>query len=199
MVRPGKFIKTLIPFKDDDGDEVSPEDQARQILNIASAFLNNGSHGVYLTYSSDFEQTLDIIKTYQDGGWSTNVNGSHQAATIAALESLLGLEYIRLQRKVRIAPITTMSDRPITEEDKTGFANKTHLEVIEEDLDRIRSDLDGGWDVLGWVNQQTDPDFAVGGGAENAENPNFACETQFPAHLQSFVRKRLASFDIQYV
>ena len=45
------------------------------------------------------------------------------------------------------------------------------MEIVKTDLDRIKTYLDDGWDILGWQNQHTGKDsshpYAIGGGIAN--------------------------------
>lgn len=75
------------------------------------------------------------------------------------LEQLLSETYKESQYKFRIAAITTMSC--------SGFHGKTHLQIIKEDISYIKSLIENGWCVLGWKNQITSPNYAIGGGIAN--------------------------------
>ncbi|MFM7448558.1 MAG: NADAR family protein [Leptolyngbyaceae cyanobacterium] len=72
------------------------------------------------------------------------------------MESLMGGKYSALQRRLEIAPITTMT--------YSDYGGRTHQQVVESDLEYIKFLLDKGWDVLGWQNQSSIPGYAIGGG-----------------------------------
>ena len=187
MKSKGTFIDFFLAYKLD-GVLVSDLDQATKILEHAESLLEKGSQGVAITYSANYGQTLKIEETYQSGGWNTETNGSNQAAVIAAMESLLGDAFESLRKKVRIAPITTMT--------YSGYGGKTHKEVVKEDLDRIQASLDAGWDILAWINQDSQPEYAIGGGVAKGldENGN----VRFPPELAKLVQKSLAEFSKDY-
>ena len=64
------------------------------------------------------------------------------------MEKLLDTpNYQHLQGKIRIAPITTMTN--------LHFDGKDHITVVKDDLAQIQQMLENGWDILGWQNQTT--------------------------------------------
>ena len=160
----GKFVSFVVPFSKD-GVQVPPQNQAGDILQKSRAMVNNGAKGVAITYSANYGQTREIEKVYFIGGWNTQTDGANQAAVMRSMESLLGSEYKDLQGKMRIVPITTMNayDYPVAPWDE-----KVLMGIVTTDLDRIKIYLEGGWDVLGWQNQNTVDNlkhpYAIGGG-----------------------------------
>ena len=151
----GVFLPFYLPFVDHN-TRVPSVIQARRILDYAEQLLSGEIAGVAITYSANYGQTQHIRKCYDSGEWKTGISGANQAQVMTELESLLENEYQALQNKVRIAPITTMT--------YDNYGTFTHLQVIEQDLMGIRKLLETGWVVLGWMNQNTSPLFAVGGG-----------------------------------
>lgn len=152
----GQFLTLYVPFKTETGALITPSDQASRILRKASKMLESSYPGVAITYSANYGQTLQIKKTYDEGGWDTNTSGANQAAVMAKMEEMLGTSpWSSLQGKVRIAPLTTMSY------EADGYGTFTHEQVLQNDLGNIKSLLDAGWVVFGWINQVN---FAVGGG-----------------------------------
>ena len=186
MKTSGRFIKFLLTYREKKSGE-----QATAILDRAKASLSEGAAGVAITYSANYGQTLNIRKTYSEGHWQTGTSGANQAAVMTAMERLMGTTYANLQTQMRIAPITTMT--------YSDYGGKTHLEVVNEDLDRIKTLLDNGWDVLGWINESSNPNYAVGGGVASSPDPNNPSEIRFPPILQAIVQQRLSQYAEQYV
>ena len=179
----GHFIKFLLPYKDDKGNYLSSGAQAHSVIEEAKKRINAGAKGVAITYSANYGQTLAIHKTYKAGDWNTHTGGANQAGVITAMEKLMGTTETSLQGKLQIAPITTMTYEP------NGYGDYTHKEVIEADLKYIKTLLEQGWDVLGWVNQDTNPDYAVGGGvARSLDQHN---KPYFPKELSDLTQETL--------
>jgi len=177
-MRRGKFIPTLIPFVEY-GRYVPAKEQACTIFHIAVRLLQEGAPGVAITYSANYGQTREICNTYESGGWRSNISGANQAEVMMALEDLLEIDYAHLRRKLRIAPITTLS--------YDDFGGKAHEAVVREDLDRIEAMLLEGWAVLGWMNQDTTPRYAVGGGV-----------VRLPEELDKMIQEGLAQLAKRY-
>lgn len=161
----GTFINFLLPFKEG-GVGVSAEEQAKTILRKCRDLITNGSKGVGILYSANYGQTQKIGETYQRGDWFTGTNGANQAAVMHQMESLLSSDRWKdLQGKLRIVPITTMDSN---RGDPTRWNTQRHMTIVKTDLERIRSYLEDGWDILGWQNQDTvknhDHPYAIGGG-----------------------------------
>ncbi len=154
------FINFHLPYKDENGAFVSSEQQARSILDKAQTLIDSGVKGVAITYSANYGQTVNIHKVYNAGEWFTGTSGSNQADVMTKMEKLMETEYSDLQHLLQIAPITTMT----YEIKDGGYGGKTHQEVVEADLAYIKQLLDKGWTVLGWINQDSSPLYAVGGG-----------------------------------
>lgn len=160
----GKFVNFVVPFLKD-GVSVSSQNQADEILQKCRELISSGSQGVAITYSANYGQTREIEKVYFTGGWETKTNGANQAAVMSSMESLLARDYQDLQGKMQILPITTMNayNNPVA-----PWNDDVLMVIVTTDLDRIQRYLEGGWDVLGWQNQNTvnDPKhpYAIGGG-----------------------------------
>jgi hypothetical protein len=155
MIKKGKFIDFYLPYSQY-GNHISAESQAQKILQEADTLLKKGSFGVAIIYSANYGQTKTIRKTYAEGGYKTGTSGANQANVMTYMESLLDTpNYQHLQGKIRIAPITTMTN--------TNFDGKDHITVIKDDLAQIKQMLENGWDILGWQNKTTKK-YAVGGG-----------------------------------
>ncbi len=152
----GKFINFYLPYQTPQGHSVPNKIQATQILDKARQLISQGVKGVAITYSANFGQTEKIRATYASGGWDTHTSGANQADVMRNMESLMGNQYSDLQRVMEIAPITTMT--------YTDYGGKTHLEVVQNDLEHIKNLILKGWYVLGWMNQNSKPHYAVGGG-----------------------------------
>ena len=185
MKKPGKFIKFFLTY----GGKTS-DTQARAILDRAKSSIAEGAEGVAIIYSANHAQTLNIDKTYSEGNWYTGTSGANQAAVMMAMEDLMSGSYTDLQNAMKIAPITTMT--------YSDYGGKTHLEVVNADLDRVKTYLNNGWDVLGWINESSKPNYAVGGGVASSRDPNNPGEIRFPPSLQSIVQQRLSQYAEQY-
>jgi hypothetical protein len=159
MIKKGKFIDFYLPYSQD-GNHISAESQAQKILQEADTLLKKGSFGVAIIYSANHGQTKTIRKTYAEGGYKTGTSGANQANVMTNMENLLDTpNYQHLQGKIRIAPITTMTN--------LNFDGKDHITVVKDDLAQIQQMLEDGWDILGWQNQTTIKNkhkYAVGGG-----------------------------------
>lgn len=156
----GQFIDFYLPYQ-----ETNPSNEPEQALVIvkkAEALLNAGSTLVAITYSANYGQTLDIHQTYESGGWDSKIIGKNQAKVMTQMELLLGGDYSHLQRKLQIAPISTMLYPP---------GAKPPIDYVQDDLDYIKSLLDNGTDILGWINQVSKPRYAVGGGVAGGLPP----------------------------
>lgn len=185
----GAFINFLLPFKKD-GETISAKEQAKKILQKSQELVRNGSKGVGITYSANYDQTIKIAETYKQGKWFTDTNGANQANVMHQMEALMHTHpYEDLQGKLRIVPITTMD----------GYSSKprpkpwsvTHKDIVKADLERIKAYLEDGWDILGWQNQTTIDDpkhpYAVGGGIAN-----------LPPEIEKLIQKTLIQFDQDY-
>ncbi|MDD1416072.1 DUF2281 domain-containing protein [Dolichospermum sp. ST_con] len=159
MIKKGKFIDFYLPYSQD-GNHISAKSQAEKILQEADTLLKKGSFGVAIIYSANHGQTKTIKETYAEGGYKTGTSGANQANVMTNMESLLDTpNYQHLQGKIRIAPITTMTN--------LNFDGKDHITVVKDDLAQIKQMLEDGWDILGWQNQTTIKNkhkYAVGGG-----------------------------------
>ena len=187
MKKAGVFIDFLLAYEEN-GRFISSQMQAQTIIDKAKALLANGAAGVAITYSANFGQTQKIAETYQIGAWNTETGGSNQADVMMAMENLLGSTATELQGKLRIAPITTMT--------YTDYGGKTHAKVITDDLAAIKALLEQGWVILGWINQVSAPDYAVGGGIANSLDAQGM--PRFPKSLSDFVQMTLKGFSSNY-
>lgn len=158
----GKFIPLLVPFQEDQ-KFIPAVKQAGKILNEAEKLINgNTCRKTGITYSANYDQTKTIQHTYASGKIITGISGANQAQVMFELERLLQTDYKHLQGSFRIVPITTM-----TYSDYDGFS---HDAVIRNDLNALEELLQNGWCIFGWMNQQTAPQFAVGGGIASLPN-----------------------------
>lgn len=176
----GHFIPFLVRFKDKSGALVPAEGQAMKVISKVREILKKGAQGVAILYSANYRQTQLIQETYASNQWKTGVNGSNQAAVVHCVEQLIDQSYKELQGKFRVAPITTM-----TYDHYDGLELK---EVVVADLEKIRTLLDEGWYVLGWMNQETQPHYAIGGGVSGVMDPD----------LKDMIQRALAEFAIEY-
>ncbi|TCL62920.1 hypothetical protein [Rhizobium sp. BK251] len=140
---------------------LTPDEQAVEILTKGRELLTAGFPGVAIIYSANEGQTRDLMKAYSAGIYTGNVGGANQAEVMAAMETRLGEPaWQDLQMKLRIAPITTIPDQP---------SNAFH--IVKTDIARIRGQLEHGWAILGWQNQETvgqpDHPYAIGHGKAN--------------------------------
>ncbi len=174
----GKFIPFLLPFKE--GEKfISNEEQALRILTKANSLIIEGYSHVYITYSANYDQTRSITAAYNSNKWQTHTGGANQAAVMSAMEDLLAAEFKHLQGKMRIAPVSTLT--------YSDFGGHTHKEVIEKDLQQIEEHLQHGEVVLGWMNQNTQPRYAIGGGiAQLPEALNELIQTKLKELAKSY-------------
>ena len=183
--RKGRFVDFYLGYSGKTATQ-----QAEAILDEAQGRIDLGANGVMITYSANYEQTQEIGRVYAEGGWDTGTSGSGQASVIRAMEGLLGSGRSELQQTMRIAPITTMTYQ--------SYGDRTHAEIVTEDIERIRRQLDDGWDVLGWINEDSKPDYAVGGGVASSEDPDKPGEIRFPKPLQEQVQQALRQLAQDY-
>ena len=176
----GEFVNFYLPYVDANGNGISNKDQAMTIVTEAQNRLASGAPSVAITYSANYGQSIEIIKTYKAGDWNTNTDGKNQAAIMADMEKLMGGKYSSLQHLLEIAPITTMT--------YTGYGGQTQFEVVQADLAHIKSLLENGWDVLGWINQKSELDYAVGGGVAGA----------LPVKINDLIQTTLSNYAKQY-
>ena len=155
----GAFINFELVFqvKPKDGG-LNNDQQAIEILKKARHLLAVGFPVVAIIYSANEEQTRALVKAYAAGNYMAGIDGANQAKVMQALEAHLGgQDWKDLQMKVRIAPITTIPN-PGTDP----------VQIVNADIARIRGQLDEGWAILGWQNQNTinrqDHPYAIGGG-----------------------------------
>lgn len=171
----GCLIDFYLPYQNQNGESVSSYDQAVAILEEAKKWIAKGYKGVAITYSANYDQTTAIHRTYKSGHWNTKTSGANQAEVMREMESLLGNVYSALQHHVLIAPITTMT--------YSNFGGNSHKDVVESDLKHIKSLLENEWIVLGWQNQHSRPDYAVGGGIAT-----------LPAEINNLIQSTLAQY-----
>ncbi|KTC96440.1 DUF1768 domain-containing protein [Legionella erythra] len=148
-----------VNFKEKNGTAISAEAQAKTILNeVSRIHKEKGAKVVGITYSANQAQTEEILKTYANGGWKTNTQGSNQAAVIQKIEELLATdEYKHLQNVYRTVPITTMKYQ-------NGQAAPADNSSVEESLRKASEFMSNGGVLLGWKNQTTPQGLAIGGG-----------------------------------
>jgi hypothetical protein len=158
----GKFIPLLVPFREHE-EFIPAKNQALKILSEAENILKeNTCIKTGITYSANYDQTKSINKTYASGKTLTGISGANQAQVMIELERLLQTDYTYLQGSFRIVPITTMA--------YSDFDGFSHDAVIRSDLKSLEELLQNGWCIFGWMNQQTAPQFAVGGGIASLPN-----------------------------
>ncbi|HEY9752323.1 MAG TPA: NADAR family protein [Coleofasciculaceae cyanobacterium] len=175
----GSLFNFYLPYKDESGNNLSASDQALAIIAEAQKLISRGSCGVAITYSANYAQTVAIHKTYESGRWNTNTSGANQAAVMQVMESLMADKYSTLQRRLQIAPITTMT--------YSDYGGHTHQQVVESDLEYIKSLLDKGWDVLAWQNQSSIPGYAIGGGIAT-----------LPKEIDTLIQMTLVQYAVDY-
>ncbi len=177
-MKKGKFIDFHLPYRDSN-NEISSNKQADSILKKAQTLIEDGSIGVGIIYSANYQQTQDIREAYETGDYKTGISGANQADVMRAMEELLSSKFQKLQGKMHIAPITTIVDE-----------NMDQMTVIKEDLDHIQHMLDKGWTILGWQNQDTmhtDHPYAIGGGI-----------VTLPTAISNEIQNRLKEFAKDY-
>ena len=192
----GVFHGFKLPFADASGAMIEARAQAKSILEMAKALIEDGqAPGVAITYSANTLQTEKIRRRYASGVWRTGTTGFNQAQVVAELERLQREpKHAALQGRVRIAPISTI-DYHAPPLSPAEFDN-----VLRDDLTRIRTDyLDRGWVVLGWQNQLTADDqqhpYAVGGGVART-SPNAISDDQ-SNRIQKALVQYAQSFALQ--
>jgi hypothetical protein len=178
---PGTFYPFLLPFSEQ-GKSISAEEQARRIIAEAAQRIGVNTPGFGITYSANYNQTQTIREVYAHGIWRTGISGANQAQVMTCIETLQETEFQSFQNKIRIVPITTMT--------YSDFGGWTHRQVVEQDLEAIHELLNAGWIIAAWVNQVSDPDFAIGGGI--ARLPNDLSDL-----IQQTLRKFCAEFPTQ--
>lgn len=175
----GKFIPLLIPFQNNK-QHVPAEEQALKILKTVDQ-LTRGNSCKYagITYSSNYDQTKTIRLCYLNNKSITGINGANQAAVIHEIEKLLSKKFVHLQGKFRVIPITTMT--------YTNYDDLTLEAVIKNDLKEMEKLLDEGYCIFGWMNQNTAPQYAIGGGIAS-----------LPENMQKLVQKTLKHYSETY-
>lgn len=176
----GHFIDFYLEY-----DKFPPgnsKEQATTIIEEANKRIKAGCPGVAITYSANYGQAKKINQTYDSGDWNTGTSGSNQADVMREMELLLSNDASTLQGKLQIAPITTLSY------EHDGFGTFTHEEVVRNDLKHIKHLLDENWDILGWINQSSNPRYAVGGGVVAA----------LPKHIDDLIQNTLSQFAANY-
>jgi hypothetical protein len=178
----GKFIPFLLPFKDASGQYITATAQATEILKKAQGLVAAGSPGVAIIYSANYGQTRDAKAAYAAGKATFQISGSNQATVMAAMESELNGTFASLQHKMEIACITTLNayQNPLLPWDDAVW-----LGVLKDDFKNLTDLLNKGWDVLGWMNQDTvntKSPYAIGGGI-----------VQLPTNINDFIQSHLAA------
>jgi len=150
------FIPFRLEFNNSDRDDTTK--QAQVILDKIDELLNIGYTQVGITYSANAKQSQDIRTCYERGRNITGTSGSNQAAVVQEVERLLQTTYQRLLGKFRIIPICTMT--------YSGTFNNSDLQT---DLIGAKSFLEKeGHVLLGWQNQYTGDNYAIGGGVNRS-------------------------------
>lgn len=91
----------------------------------------------------------------------------------------MGSDFSALQGRLEIAPITTMTYK--------DYGGHTQQQVVESDLEYIKSLRDKGWDVLGWQTQSSIPGYAIGGGI-----------AELPPEIDTLIQTTLAKYAVDY-
>ncbi len=164
-MKKGTFYPFFLPWKDASGKNIPNSEQADEILKKTDQLVKAGAKGAAITYSANYDQTQDFVQAYNNGKDLVSLTGINQAEVMIKMEAKLTTPtWAHLQGKLRIAPITTLNgyNHPVHPWNDTVW-----LGIVKTDLARIQTWLDEGWDMLGWINQQTqgkaDP-YAIGGG-----------------------------------
>lgn len=179
----GSFLDFPLYFQDESHPDYPTNDKQAEIIeNAARLLIRNGYPVVGIIYSSNYQQTLDIQNAYRTGFYKIGISGANQAQVMSSMEADMESEIAAdLRLKLRIAPITTICPTP-----------NELLDIVNVDLDRIKSSLDEGWAILGWQNQYTQANashpYAIGGGV--ARN--------LPDAVNKRIQERLISFREQY-
>jgi hypothetical protein len=168
------------------GKDVPESKQAEEILKQADIYLASSKiKGLSITYSANISQTNSILKTYENGNWRTGVSGENQAQVMQEMESLLsGTIYSHLQNSVRISPITTI---PSDVNDVNEWMTQ-----LSSDMNEVESLLKKDWIVLGWINQDSKPNYA-----HAQDSPNGVIK-HFPPKVSSYVQNSLHQFSLNY-
>jgi hypothetical protein len=175
----GKFIPLLIPFQTNK-QLVPAAEQALQILKAVDQLTKeNSCKYAGITYSSNYDQTKTIRLCYLNNKSITGINGANQAAVIHEIEKLLSENFLPLQGKFRVVPVTTMT--------YTNYDDLTLEAVIENDLKEMKNLLDEGYCIFGWMNQNTAPEYAIGGGIAS-----------LPDNLQKKIQETLKHYSEKY-
>jgi len=151
----GAFIDFLLSYEGRTADW-----QAVAILTKGKQLLAAGYPAVAITYSANEDQTRKLIEVYAKGQYTARIIGENQAEVMTAMETQLGKgEWTALQMKMQIAPITTIPRK-----------GTDPLKIVQDDIARIRKQLDKGFAILGWQNQTTvgslQHPYAIGGGIQ---------------------------------
>jgi hypothetical protein len=179
----GAFINFLMTFQVKPGDGgLTNDQQALAILSKARQLLAAGFPVVAIIYSANEGQTRALVKAYAAGNYMAGIYGANQAQVMEAMEAHLGRqEWKALQMKVRIAPITTIPDK-----------GTDPVQVVNADVARIQDQLNQGWAILGWQNQNTinrqDHPYAIGDGAAGS----------LPAAVETAIQDGLKSLAAAY-
>lgn len=186
----GIFVDFNLTYqKNHTGPGLTAVEQADAILKKAAELITNGARGVAIIYSANYGQTRHIEQVYFAGGWDTQTGGANQAEVMSEMEALLGNTYATLQGKMHIAPITTMTDGSVD-----PWNADVHMGIVTTDLDRVQGYLEGGWDILGWQNQDTvgnaNHPYPIGGGVTKT-NP-------IPQAVSDKIQNTLIGYAKQY-
>ena len=176
----GHFIPFLLRFKDKSGTIIPAEEQAKRVVSKVREVLDDGAMGVAIIYSANYRQSQKIRETYASNNWKTGVKGANQAAVIQWVEYLIEHSFQDLQGRFRVAPITTMT--------YDTYDGQQLSEVVLKDLEYIKSLLNEGWHVLGWMNQETQPHYAIGGGVSGTMDTD----------LKDMIQRALVEYAIEY-
>lgn len=150
--KPG-FNAFYLPFGvfDSKSKENDAIEQAKVILEAAKATrAGNPNAMIGITYSANYAETKNLRDGVLQGAQVNTAFGVHQGDVMRALQMLMTTDsrYQECAAYVKILPITTIGNRNAAEK-----FDKSHEDIVREDMARIVEFIAKGGCVLGWVNQ----------------------------------------------
>ena len=152
------FIDIMVPYEDEKGEPIPSEIQAKVIIEKMRQILkeNPTLKGCAIIYSANFDQLKQAVQTYKQNGSITGIRGMNQAGVINALEEKIQNEDKDLLGKMNVIPIPTCL--------KPGGEHEVTDDMTKFSLQNTACYLGSGWAVLGWKNQSSGDQYAIGGG-----------------------------------